>query len=394
MTDFNRQDTGSDSNAPGPAVSPSKLFLVRFLALGEHERLAAESDPLVHRELWFQAAALIVCPLWFGLTVANVGHNLFEFDWLKSMGMFIVAAFGLWLIDSYYLTQTRGVGGVSGGILKVRLLTAFLLLVSSTLMATYSFKDDINRVLGDERAARRAQLEQLPLYRLDPLREDVSRAEEATARVADLRLAIGQLELDRAQALESMRNECEGNTTDGRARARGCGARARGYEAAADRLAKQLVVLNAQLAQAQAQAKALPQAQAHLAEAEKAIDAATARATGGPMKRIAALVGLIVATPWSFVIMAWWMAFGAILDYPIWAAQGKSFNGPDFTKARKLDKEALELRFTRWQALLREQQATLLPEIEVGFETPARHRHEPQAVADFTPGLGASPLPA
>jgi hypothetical protein len=351
-------------------------------------------DPRVHRELWYQAAALIVSPLWFGLTVANVGHNLFEFDWLKSMGMFMVAAIGLWLIDSHYLIQTRGVGGVSGGILKVRLLTAFLLLVSSTLMATYSFKDDINRVLGDERAARRAQLEQLPLYRLDPLREDVSRAEKATARVADLRLAIGQLELDRAQALESMRNECEGNTTDGRVRVLGCGARARGHEAAADRIAEQLVVLNAQLAQAQAQAKALPQAQAHLAEAEKAIDAATARDTGGPMKRIAALVGLIVASPWSFVMMAWWMAFGAILDYLIWSAQGKSFNGPELTRARKLDKEALELQFAHWHALLREQQAALLPEIEVGFETPARHRHEPQPVADFTPGLGASPLAA
>lgn len=388
MTDFDNQQDGRSQTQQGRALVQSKPFLASFLALGEHEWRMAMSASRIHHDLLFQATALILCPLWFGVTVFNVAVNLFEFSWLNALGMLLVAAFGLWVIDSHYLIQTRGIEGGLGGILKVRLATLVLLAISSMLMATFSFKDDIDRVLNEERAVQRAELEQSPQFRLAPLREEVGHAEEAAVRVTELRLAIGQLELDRTQALESMRNECEGNTTDGRARARGCGARARGYEAAAERLSKQIAVLVTQQAQAETLAKTLPKAQAKLANVEKSIDEAAVSSTGGPTKRLAVLVGLMIAAPWNFLIVVWWVALGTILDLPIWMAQGRAFNRKDYVAARKLDQQALDLKLAQWQAQLREQQAAALPEIEVGLGVPL---HDAQGVRSATTASSGKP---
>jgi hypothetical protein len=343
-------------------------FLAWILAAGPAERQLITTDPHVRAQFGFQAAALIGSPIWFGVTVGNVAANLFEYPWLGALGLALVSMIGVFILDWNFLVQRRGTPeNAQGGVNKVRFATLVVLTISAALMATHSFQRDIDGVLSKERAARRAELEQSPRYRLEleAARDNMVRGEAAAKRAEELSVTIGELEVQQAVAEEGNRNECEGNTTGNHVRIAKCGTIARGFDAEARRLGQEIETTKQQFARTQTLASQLPAARQRLAEIETGINDDPALARGGPLKSLEVLCSLIAGGSVAFVLVIFWMAVGVIFDLPIWFAQGKSFNHELLLQARDLENQMHKARIGQLRSEWRRNHSATMAPLEV-----------------------------
>lgn len=351
--------TTSDAQAGFQAVDAgTKPFLARFMALGDVEWEIAQIDPRLYCELRYQAMALLLCAPCFGIAIFNVAINLLGYPLFAAVLLGAVAAFGLYLIDQHFLIQGRGTGeDVRRSIIKVRIWSLAIIAISFALMATHSFRDDINRLLSEEGGKQRLQLAQSPQYRgaLDSARQAVSSATAVVNRADVLRQQITRKESARSAALMETRNELEGNQTGNHTRVVGPGPKSRGFAAEANRLQDEIKADQLELSQLGDVAERLTKATQILRGIEERIERDVQITTKGASKKLDALFTLLSSNASACLAVLFWIAVGMIPDMLMWFAQGRSANHDLLANIRVLQREVLDARLSRRRAELRRQ---------------------------------------
>lgn len=350
-------------------VHDAGQFMEWLMAIGEVEREFLATDPQIRREIWFQAVALILCPLSFGYAIFNVATSLLGNSAPSALGLAVVAAFSLFAIDKHYLIQSRGDSSedVRKAIYKVRFISITIITLSFMLMATSTFEKDIERVLDGAKGLRRSQLEQSLQYKLefDGARDALARSEQAAKRADELRTRIAQIQVEQAHAWEGQKNECEGNTTGNQVRIEGCGKKARGFEAEANRLALEIEAAKQELAQLGNVAERLGNAKQRKEEISAHIEADAARSVSGSQPKLDALWTLVKSSLSACVAVLFWFLIGMIPDTLMWFAQSRMFNHDLFASMRSVRNEVMQARITQLRSELRQKQANKLAPIEV-----------------------------
>ena len=358
-------------------VHDAGRFLEWLMAIGEVEREFVAVDPRMRREIWFQAVALILCPLSFGYAIFNVATSLLGNSEPSALGLAVVAAFSMFAIDKHYLIQSRGDSSedVRKAIYKVRFISIAIITLSFMLMATSTFDKDIERVLDGAKSLRRSQLEQSLQYKLelDGARDALVRAEQAAKRADELRIRIAQIQVERARAWEGQKNECEGNTTGNQVRREGCGKKARGYEAEANRLGLEIEAAEQELAQLGNVAERLADAKQRKEEISARIEVDAGRSVSGSQPKLDALWTLVRSSLSACVAVLFWFLIGMIPDTLMWFAQSRMFNHDLFARMRSVQNEVMQARITQMRGDLRQKQANKLAPIEVRLAAVAPH---------------------
>jgi len=344
-------------------------FMEWLMAIGEVERELLATDPQIRREIWFQAAALILCPLSFGYAIFNVATTLLDHSAPSALVLAVVAAFSMFTIDNHYLIQSRGVTSedVRKAIRKVRLLSVTIIALSFTLMAASTFEKDIQRVLDGAKTQRRSQLEQSLQYQLelDGARDGLARSEHAAKRADELRTRLAQIQVEQARAWEGRRNECEGNTTGNLVRSEGCGKKARGFEAEANRLAQEVEAARQELAQLGNVTDRLATAKQRNEVISARIEADAARSVSGSQPKLDALWTLMKSSLSACVAVFFWFLIGMIPDTLMWFAQSRMFNHDLFVSMRSVRNEVVQARISQLRGDLRQSQTNKLTPINV-----------------------------
>jgi hypothetical protein len=343
-------------------------FCARFMAVSDREWRAIKSVPRLYREIKFHVSTLALCTASFGFAVANVAHGLLDYAWLAAICFGGVAAFGLYTIDKHFLVQARGAGDANrSGIRKVRFASMFIVGLSFVLLATDSFREDIDRVLAQEGGHVRSNLEQSDEYapELQSAHASVDAADRAVSRASELVTEIARLKVKQSAEMEGVTNECEGNVVDGQVFHPICGPKARGHKAEADRLGREIDVDQAELRQLGDVSGKQTAARTALSQINNHIDADVARATQGASKKLDAIVGLVASNLSAALAVLFWIAVGMIPDALMFLAQGRAFNHETFAKARTVDEEVSEADLASARSDDRQQRTDALKPIDV-----------------------------
>lgn len=364
---------GQDQAAMGqdqaePSRGPHSL-VERLMAVSETERDFIIEHPKLRREIGFQALALILCPVSFGFAVFKVAIYLLGYAPPVATALAGMAALMLFMLDQHYLIQARGNASpeVQRAVLKVRIFSIMLISLSFGLMASYTFHADIDRLLAEAKEAKRAELAQSPKYAqaIASARAALERAEEAQRAAADLRAEVLRLQVLRASALQNMRNELEGNIINGKQIAAGYGPKARGYQAAAERLGREIQAVEQRLVDLGDAPAQVAEARGRLAKLARQIDAEVQLAVNGPSRRLDALGQLLQSSFSACLAVCFWMLIGMLPDLLMFAAQRRSFNHELFRAMRAVEEEDMQANIAHLCRRLRQRQADRLAPLEV-----------------------------
>lgn len=344
-------------------------FVERLMAISDLEHGFIVSKPRLSRELRFQALALVLCPASLGYAVYKVALSLLGYTAFSAAPLAALATISLFALDQHYLVQARGNGAddIRWAMYKVRIISILIISLSFALMATDTFRSDIERVLAEARRDMRAQLEQSPRFRaeFEAAREAVARSVEVGGRVQVLREQLGRLQAERARVLEEMNNEIQGNSTGNLARQAGFGPKARGFAAAAERLGLEIKASEEELRQRGDPEEGLTAAKRQLAAIDARIDQETELAFGGRMQRLEALANLLEASLSARVAVAFWLLIGALPDLLMLAAQRRMFNHDLFATLRQVEQQDLQAQIAQLRCDLRQRHTDRLTPIGV-----------------------------
>lgn len=357
-------------------VSPQTTidkFIERLMALGEVEREIIAVDPRLRAEIVFQAVALTLCPLCFGYAVFNVALSLLGYSIPAALGLAVVAAVNLVTIDRHFLVQARGNNSdsIKKSIFKVRLLSVTIIAFSFMLMGTHTFRMDIDRELGHKKALVREALEQSTRFEteLTDARAAVTSAGQAVRRQEEMRAIIVRLQVEKARAIEGLRNELEGNVSKGHTSAAGRGGKARGFEAAANRLGIEIDAATHELAQLEHASERLAAARTRLAEVESKVDEEATLAVAGAFEKPAVLWQMLKSNPSASIVFIFWILLGCLPDMLLYVAQRRMFNDARFQEMCDAENIATQARIQHVRSNLRQQQSDKLAPIEVRLES-------------------------
>ncbi len=367
--------TTADEYKSTAAVQRS--FVERLMAVSEVEHGVITRTPRLRRELRFQALALFLCPVSLGYAVYKVALSLLGYTLFNAAPLAFLAAFSLFALDQHYLVQARGNGAedVRWGMYKVRIISILIISLSFALMATDTFRSDIERVLAEARQTLRAQLEQSPRFRaeFEAAREAVARTAEVGGRVQTLSEQLSRLQTERARVLEEMNNEIQGNSTGNLARQAGFGPKARGFAAAAERIGLEIKAIEDELRQRGDPEEGLAAAKRQLGFVDARIDQETELAFGGRMQRLEALATLLEGSLSARVAVAFWLLIGALPDLLMLAAQRRMFNHDLFAALRQVEQQDLQAQVAQLRYALRQRHTDRLTPIEVHLTAAAPH---------------------
>ncbi len=360
-----------------PTANPGAAqFMGWLMAIDEVERQFIATSPRLRREIWFQAVALVLCPASFGYAVFNVAVSLLGYPAIHALTLAAVAAFILFALDQHYLIQARGDASerIRKAIIKVRAASIAIISLSFVLMVSHTFHEDIERVLAEAKQGRRMELEQSPQYKLkiDEARDAVARAGQAAKRADEIRARIAQLQIEQAHAWEGKKNECEGNTTGNQIRKAGCGPKARGFEATANRLELEIEAAGQELALLGNVGERLEAARQQLAAIDAHVDVDADRSISGSSRKLDALGMMLKTSLSACVAVAFWFFMGLLPDILMYAAQSRMFTHDLFASMRALQNEVMQARIAQLRRALRQQQADRLAPIEVRLAPVAR----------------------
>lgn len=350
------------------SLDQARRQLARFMAVGDGEWELLQSYPMLSAEVVFHAVAILYCSAFFGWANFNIALGLLGYPVPGALLFALGALFGLGTIDRYMRIQSRGAAdNYRTAILKVRLASVLIVAMSSFLMATNTFRDDIARVLGDDARALKARLEGRPDYAVElaSARQELDAAAKVTAQADETRRNLERFTMERAQELAAAKDECEGNVTGNEIRRRGCGPRARGHETAAQRLAQQIEASQTELQQLGDVQARQHLAQTRLAKVNLKLDETVAAMAQGQSKRLEALVFLMQTSFAAVFSVLFWILVGMLPDVAMWIAFGRSPNDASFANVRKLQEEAFTARLTKYRAELRAQAAEGLRPLDV-----------------------------
>ena len=238
---------------------------------------------------------------------------------------------------------------------------------SFLLTAADTFRDEIGQVLDAAKVARRTELEQSARYKLawDQAQDALTAAGEAAKRAEEAHARIARLKIDQAAAWEEYRNQCDGNTTGNVTRRSGCGPKARGAEAAANRLGLEIAAQEQDLARLGDIEGRTEAARRQFDQINARLDEEAARAVGGAPQKVDALI-LMLEHGWSArFTVAFWFLIGLVPDLLLFVAQSKAFNHDLFVQARQIQNEAVMASLAQIRRELREEQANGLAPLEV-----------------------------
>lgn len=357
----------SDEHMSTTAARPS--FTDWLMAVGEAERGLIARTPRLRREVRFQALALVMCPASLGYAVYKVAISLLGYTVLGAAPLATLSAISLFALDQHYLVQARGnaAADIRWAMYKVRAVSIAIISLSFALMATDTFRTDIDRVLAEARQSLRAQLEQSPRFQaeLQAARESVDSSAEAGGRVQELRAQLARLRSERARALEDMNNEIQGNSTGNLSRQAGFGPKARGFAAAAERLGAEIKAVEEELRQQGNPAAGLAAAKRQLAAIDARIEQETALAMGGSTQRLDALGTLLEHNSSARVAVTFWLLIGALPDLLMLAAQRRMFNHDLFAALRQVEQQDLQAQVAQLRGMVRQRHTDRLTPTEV-----------------------------
>jgi hypothetical protein len=361
-------DTTMNTSTSVSILDPARQALARFMAVEGAEWDVVRSSPYLRTEIVYHAIAVLYCSAFFAWSTFNIALGLLRYPFVGAMLVGAGAAFGLGSIDRQLRIQTRGVPDASRWtIRKVRVGSFTIVGLSGLLMATHSFRDDIDAYLFQVGQAERAALERSSEYAvvIESARDEVAKAARAQERADELKREISRIRTEEARAWENYKNECEGNTTDNQTRSQGCGPRARGYEAAAIRLGQERQSVEAELGELAGAEERVVQARAVLAQVDAQIDADVGRSIQGASQRIDALFVLMRDNWAARFTIAFWVLLGMLPDIMMWIALGRSVNDPAYAGLRDLQMVVLQARLAEMRSRLRSQGTERLAPLEV-----------------------------
>lgn len=341
-------------------VDSARRRLARFMAVDDGLWSAMQVDSKLGADIVFQGLALLLCSTYFGWAIFNIASNLLGYPLPGAVLSTLMIAGCLGATDRHVMIQSRGAPDLFRALsIKIRLLSVCIIAIGSFLMATNSFKDDIGRVLFEQGRQQRAALEASPEYaaELGFERNRLRAGERQLARISELHQEHMAITDELARTWEARENECQGNTTKGQTRVRGCGAKARGHEAAANRLRQQLEAVQAELAQLEGVPASIGATKTRLDEINRRIEADVERSVRGPSKKIGALIALVRTNAVAALTVAVWLLIGMLPDVMMWIALGRSPNAAAHTRARVILEQAFDGGLARLRAELREKQA-------------------------------------
>lgn len=377
-------------------VGASSL-MERLMAIDAVERQTLRKDPKVRQEIGFHFIALVFCPPFLGYAIYKVAVSLFGLGMVSASLLAGSVAFGLFAIDRYYLVQARGNTSptVRRAIYKVRAVSVAMIASSFILTAADTFSDSIAQVLDAAKAARRAELEQSVRYKLawDQAQDALTAAGEAAKRAEEAHARIARLKIDQAAAWEEYRNQCDGNTSGNVTRRSGCGPKARGAEAAANRLGLEITAQEQDLARLGDIEGRAAAARRQFEQIDARLDAEAARAVGGVPQKLDALI-LMLENGWSarFTVAAWFL-IGLVPDLLLFVAQSRAFNHELFVQARQVQNEAVMASLAQIRRELREEQANGLAPLEVRLTAVPSPLSSKASAPANEPELAARPAP-
>jgi hypothetical protein len=362
------------TNRPAPedrsieTVGSSSL-MERLMAIDAVERQTLRKDPKLRQEIGFQFIALVFCPPFLGYAIYKVAVSLFGMGMVSAFLLAGSVAFGLFTIDRYYLIQARGNASPTArrAILKVRAVSVAMIASSFILTAADTFHDSIGQVLDAAKATRRAELEQSVRYKLawDQARDALTAAGEAAKRAEEVHARIARIKIDQAAAWEEHRNQCDGNTSGNVTRRSGCGPKARGAEAAANRLGLEIAAQEQDLARLGDIEERTLAARRQFEQIDARLDQEAARAVGGAPQKLDALI-LMLENGWSArFTVAFWFVIGLVPDLLLFVAQSKAFNHDLFVQTRQVQNEAVMASLAQIRRDLRQEQANGLAPLEI-----------------------------
>lgn len=369
------------------ASSFTRWTLCGMLAMSDVEWEVVQAHSRARQEVGFHALALVLSPVFFWFAIDNVAVNLFGYPVSRAAALALVVTVGLFAVDRYFLLQSRGAPETTrGAIRRIRFVSFAIIGLSYGLMGIHTFKGDINRLLFEGAQRQRAVLEQSPEYAagLKSARNALTLASVAAGKAASLQVQIANLKARRAVEQAGYVNQCEGNTTDGKTRLKGCGPIARGHRVAEQALDQQILATKQELARFETTAGQQSADQTRLDRINEAITAEVNRTTDGPTERLDALWHLLRTRPSAAFVCLFWVLIGMIPDAVMFFAQSQPFNHALFVRVRQMENEVIEAKLGNLRAELRRRQAADLAPLEVRLTAVA------QAQQDDFVGLASS----
>lgn len=366
----------------------------RGMTIDDFERSICLKNKKAYGEIQFQCLALVFCTASFGFSVYNVALGLLDYSTVAAIMLGIIGALGLGLIDRHYLIQGRGAyQSLRLRIIKVRIISLLIVLLSFFLMATVTFRADIDGVIAEETARRKQELMASPEYEepLKAARNEIGLAAAMIARRDELSRQVTELTAQAKQARGEERNECAGNTTKTATglitRDHGCGPRARGHAVAAQTLDDQANTKAAELKAIVNPEERLRKAQQELVAIETKIANEAAANTQGAVRRLDVLFDMLGEKPSAILVVAFWVSIGMIPDLLMFVAQARPFQDESFNIAHRLQGQSMAALQERLRLEERRKNADGLEPIDVRLKTQPR-------LAAVTPPGAANPQPS
>jgi hypothetical protein len=362
-------NTDSSRDAHSAASLGNRSLMERIMAISEVERGFIARNPKLRREIVFQVFALMVCTVALGSAIYADAVNLLGHNPVKALVFGLAAAMCLFALDNNFLVQARGNASaeVRRSMYKVRAVSIAMITISFMLLTTDTFSTDIERVLADQRQAKRAELEQSPRYRpeIEGARAAVAQASEAARRAEEQQARILDLKTNQARAWEEHTNQCLGNTSGNKIRRRGCGPEAGGAEALANRLGAEIQAAEQDLARLGNVGERMASAKQQLAAIDGRIDAETELAFGGKSQRLTAMVPVLQEDLSAWIILIFWALAGMLPDMVMLWAQRPLFNNELFARMRAAEQEDLTAQIAEARRELRQAHTDRLAPLEV-----------------------------
>lgn len=355
----------SNTSTPRPIMTLMELVM----GIGEVEKKTIAAEPRLLEELWFQFLALVLVTPVLGFSLFKTTITLISSP-LTGFGLAFMVALVLGLLNRHFIIQARGdrSGMARRGMLKVRFVSVILITSSFVLSAGDILRQEIDELLAETKAARRAELEQSDRFKNELLiaKEAVNLARQDLLRAQQLHDRVAQLKVDRARAFEDAKNELEGNVSaNGVIRQAGPGPRERGAHASAARLGMELEAAKDDLARLGDPKVRLEAAQRQLAQINGDLDDEAAKSVGGGSHKLDGLF-LILERSWTAVILMTILFFlGLVPDLMMWFAQSRMANHELWATMRQLQDEVILARLSTVRRQLRQEQANGLAPVEI-----------------------------